>query len=158
MLWGTHFLKKLAGASVRFQLKDIILGPQGLHKKNWWWNFEEELVGAEGFEPPTLCSQSRCATRLRYAPTFCIDSNLIGRSADATVYGAECEIRTRNPQHPHATLLGRGWAQTPSIDEMVMSMGPQSKVAAIAMRSLAAMTRERPEGAGTPSFSTICPG
>ncbi len=26
------------------------------------------VVGAEGFEPPTLCSQSRCATRLRYAP------------------------------------------------------------------------------------------
>jgi hypothetical protein len=26
------------------------------------------MVGAEGFEPPTLCSQSRCATRLRYAP------------------------------------------------------------------------------------------
>ena len=28
-----------------------------------------EVVGAEGFEPPTLCSQSRCATRLRHAPT-----------------------------------------------------------------------------------------
>ena len=27
------------------------------------------LVGATGFEPATLCSQSRCATRLRYAPT-----------------------------------------------------------------------------------------
>ena len=27
------------------------------------------MVGAEGFEPPALCSQSRCATRLRYAPT-----------------------------------------------------------------------------------------
>ena len=27
------------------------------------------LVGAEGFEPPTSCSQSRRATRLRYAPT-----------------------------------------------------------------------------------------
>jgi hypothetical protein len=26
------------------------------------------VVGAEGFEPPTLCSQSRCATRLRHAP------------------------------------------------------------------------------------------
>ena len=26
------------------------------------------LVGADGFEPPTLCSQSRCATRLRHAP------------------------------------------------------------------------------------------
>ena len=25
-------------------------------------------VGAGGFEPPTSCSQSRCATRLRYAP------------------------------------------------------------------------------------------
>ena len=33
----------------------------------------ELLVGAEGFEPPTLCSQSRCATRLRYAPTCCFD-------------------------------------------------------------------------------------
>src|SRR3954468_20114086 len=29
-----------------------------------------EMVGATGFEPATLCSQSRCATRLRYAPTL----------------------------------------------------------------------------------------
>lgn len=28
------------------------------------------MVGAEGFEPPTLCSQSRCATKLRYAPIY----------------------------------------------------------------------------------------
>ena len=28
------------------------------------------MVGAEGFEPPTLWSQTRCATRLRYAPTL----------------------------------------------------------------------------------------
>ena len=27
------------------------------------------MVGAERFELPTLCSQNRCATRLRYAPT-----------------------------------------------------------------------------------------
>ena len=27
-----------------------------------------KLVGAEGFEPPTYCSQSNRATRLRYAP------------------------------------------------------------------------------------------
>ena len=26
------------------------------------------LVGETGFEPATLCSQSRCATRLRYSP------------------------------------------------------------------------------------------
>ena len=33
------------------------------------------MVGAEGFEPPTLCSQSRCATRLRYAPIYSFDCN-----------------------------------------------------------------------------------
>lgn|SRR5690606_3065247 len=27
-----------------------------------------EVVGVEGFEPPTPCSQSKCATRLRYTP------------------------------------------------------------------------------------------
>ncbi len=31
---------------------------------------QNRLVGAEGFEPPTSCSQSRRATRLRYAPQF----------------------------------------------------------------------------------------
>ncbi len=30
----------------------------------------QEMVGAAGFELATLCSQSRCATRLRYAPTI----------------------------------------------------------------------------------------
>ena len=28
------------------------------------------VVGAKGFEPSTLWSQTRCATRLRYAPTL----------------------------------------------------------------------------------------
>ena len=28
------------------------------------------VVGMEGFEPPTSCSQSRRATRLRYIPIF----------------------------------------------------------------------------------------
>ena len=41
------------------------------------------LVGAEGFEPPTLCSQSRCATRLRYAPT------LFDCSADSSPFRLE---------------------------------------------------------------------
>src|ERR1017187_3247413 len=49
-------------------------------------NINKLLVGAEGFEPPTLCSQSRCATRLRYAPTFsfdCIANGIsVGLSAD----------------------------------------------------------------------------
>src|SRR5437763_7913273 len=29
------------------------------------------LVGAGRFERPTPCAQGRCATRLRYAPTYC---------------------------------------------------------------------------------------
>ena len=33
---------------------------------------KRELVGVEGFEPPTPCSQSRCATRLRYTPHIVI--------------------------------------------------------------------------------------
>jgi hypothetical protein len=30
------------------------------------------VVGATGFEPATLCSQSRCATRLRHAPRLSV--------------------------------------------------------------------------------------
>ncbi len=32
-------------------------------------NFQE-MVGETGFEPATLWSQTRCATRLRYSPTW----------------------------------------------------------------------------------------
>jgi hypothetical protein len=32
---------------------------------------DEKMVGARGFEPPTPCSQSRCAARLRHAPKQC---------------------------------------------------------------------------------------
>ncbi len=31
------------------------------------------LVGARGFEPPTPCTPCKCATRLRHAPTLCVD-------------------------------------------------------------------------------------
>ena len=35
-----------------------------------------KVVGEEGFEPPTLWSQTRCATKLRYSPTkFCFELN-----------------------------------------------------------------------------------
>ena len=45
------------------------------------------MVGAEGFEPPTLCSQSRCATRLRYAPTNpdCKPAKRLRPGSDATL-------------------------------------------------------------------------
>ena len=41
------------------------------------------MVGAEGFEPPTSCTQNRRATKLRYAPTG-VDANdteMVGRDA-----------------------------------------------------------------------------
>ena len=46
----------------------------------------EYMVGAEGFEPPTLCSQSRCATRLRHAPP---------EAAPARGANHTCEVRER---------------------------------------------------------------
>jgi hypothetical protein len=45
---------------------------------------QQEMVGAAGFELATLCSQSRCATRLRYAPTNVIltfKNLILGRTA-----------------------------------------------------------------------------
>ena len=38
---------------------------------------ETRMVGVEGFEPPTPCSQSRCATRLRYTPYYLIRNNTL---------------------------------------------------------------------------------
>jgi hypothetical protein len=35
------------------------------------------MVGATGFEPATPCSQSKCATKLRYAPIhYFMNANL----------------------------------------------------------------------------------
>ena len=48
------------------------------------------MVGAEGFEPPTLCSQSRCATRLRYAP---IPVLIIASSAAKTHWRFRADAR-----------------------------------------------------------------
>ena len=53
------------------------------YRSNYQWI---GMVGAEGFEPPTLCSQSRCATRLRYAPTVCLDCTVIGLAARSMGY------------------------------------------------------------------------
>mgnify|MGYP006946110029 FL=1 len=43
------------------------------------------MVGVQGFEPWTPCSQSRCATRLRYTPTesiFYTESPIAGKSCN----------------------------------------------------------------------------
>src|ERR1700761_1027596 len=56
------------------------------------------MVGAEGFEPPTLCSQSRCATRLRYAPTR---FSLSHRLPDSLSKAAEEAMRADPEQRVH---------------------------------------------------------
>jgi hypothetical protein len=46
------------------------------------------VVGVQGFEPWTPCSQSRCATRLRYTPTESIFYT------ERAITGKSCKIRT----------------------------------------------------------------
>ena len=47
----------------------------------------EKMVGVQGFEPWTPCSQSRCATRLRYTPTEPIFYT------ERAISGKSCNIR-----------------------------------------------------------------
>ncbi len=47
------------------QLRRLLLYPTELRAEIE----RKNMVGAKGFEPSTLWSQTRCATRLRYAPT-----------------------------------------------------------------------------------------
>ena len=48
---------------------------------------QEKVVGVQGFEPWTPCSQSRCATRLRYTPTESIFYT------ETPIAGKSCKIR-----------------------------------------------------------------
>ena len=47
-----------------------------------------EMVGATGFEPATPCSQGKCATKLRYAPT----ARFIDEFADEGKVGSHRKI------------------------------------------------------------------
>ncbi len=51
------------GAADGTRTRNNQLGRLRLYQLNYC-----RMVGATGFEPATLCSQSRCATKLRYAP------------------------------------------------------------------------------------------
>ena len=72
--WATPAIKK-AGAPDRTRtyyprIRNPMLYPDELQAHH--------MVGVEGFEPPTSCSQSRRATRLRYTPNVFLwlhDSN-----------------------------------------------------------------------------------
>ncbi|CAH7357743.1 hypothetical protein VCHA53O466_40186 [Vibrio chagasii] len=60
------------------------------------------MVGEEGFEPPTLWSQTRCATKLRYSPIITFKRIEYNRIKD----GATRETRTLTPRAlaPHASV------------------------------------------------------
>jgi hypothetical protein len=61
-----------------------ILGSMQLPKK---------LVGAEGFEPTTPASQTLCATRLRYAPTFRLTAEELLRDDGAEIPLGQTRLR-----------------------------------------------------------------
>jgi hypothetical protein len=64
LLWRTHRVV-CGGAADGTRTRNNQLGRLMLYQLN----YGRMLVGPTGFEPATLCSQSRCATKLRYGPT-----------------------------------------------------------------------------------------
>jgi hypothetical protein len=68
------------------------------------------MVGAEGFDPPTLCSQSRCATRLRYAPTARFYPSVAGCSASPakTRLPSNSDDRKSSPYEGGTVRVGQG--------------------------------------------------
>ena len=81
------------------------------------------LVGVEGFEPPTPCSQSRCATRLRYTPTTLrvARHHATLQPANGTEHPVLRQFPFRRRRHiarPDATVK-RGARGTPSTLQLV---------------------------------------
>ena len=56
----------------------------------------KRLVGVEGFEPPTFCSQSRRATRLRYTPKCFHLEKPLGEPSRRIILAAE-PVRVNHP-------------------------------------------------------------
>ena len=79
------------------------------------------LVGAEGFEPPTLCSQSRCATRLRYAPTV-----VLIVSWNGCALGLAYEAQWRVSQVSSHKISAIGMANTMATPKAMSNRNTQS--------------------------------
>src|SRR5579862_7208121 len=64
-----------------------------------------EMVGARGFEPPAPWSRTRCATRLRYAPTVQSEQyKAIGMRCQSALHGRARDAATfRLPMHTNDT-------------------------------------------------------
>ena len=71
-LCGIEFQQQIFSRKHQEKLQDKSIRPSRLY----------QVVGAAGFEPTTLCSQSRCATRLRHTPTDYLISGIIAVICD----------------------------------------------------------------------------
>ena len=91
------------------RLTHLLLANGLQKKKELWILFHNSLilcVGAPGFEPGTPCSQSRCATELRYAPnmySFLRVSIACGEGGIRT-RGTPCRVRRFSKPVDSATL------------------------------------------------------
>ena len=104
------------------------------------------MVGAEGFEPPTLCSQSRCATRLRYAPT------LFDCSADWLLPAGSCLLRERGKR------FARSGHEPGSSDSMLQSRGYMAASSSVAERLTVAQDVVGSIPTSRPNFSRTAQG
>ena len=69
--WATlPSVHKFVGGGTRGRTEDFAVQTRCFPN----YTIPPNMVGVQGFEPWTLCSQSRCATGLRYTP-----NNLVGR-------------------------------------------------------------------------------
>ena len=56
----------------------------------------KRMVGATGFEPTTPCSQSRCSTKLSYAPTLPVDSEANASLSLSGAYNIATALRCQS--------------------------------------------------------------
>ena len=82
-------LKDLASSCLGRRKMRSIASPGSSH-----WNSSKRLVGVRGFEPPTPSSRTRCATRLRYTPTFDPTQKRPGRCGNS--YRGAAPLATSN--------------------------------------------------------------
>jgi hypothetical protein len=64
------------------------------------------MVGAIGFEPTTLWSQTRCATRLRYTPTSLYSTGSVTAFPVQCHLNCDVEIKNGNQLMPLCQWLG----------------------------------------------------
>ena len=81
-LEGRCSIQMSYGRTVPEKTPLLVFSNVNIHSKMSTSLNSRKLVGEEGFEPPTSCTQSRRATRLRYSPIFPVLELTSSRSAE----------------------------------------------------------------------------